>query len=79
MCGCGITKSCDDPSVACNCDITDGVVRRDFGSVIHKEDLPLTSISVNDVGTGKVANYSIGRLQCAPTQFGRHRCISICD
>jgi len=72
MCGCGITKSCDQANVTCNCDIMDGVTRKDFGAVIHKEDLPITKVTVRDVGDDKIARYNVGWLKCAPTQFGEN-------
>ncbi|KAK2145705.1 hypothetical protein LSH36_662g04065 [Paralvinella palmiformis] len=48
----------------------DGVTRKDFGVVIHKEDLPITKVTVRDVGDDKIARYNVGWLKCAPTQFG---------
>ena len=44
-CGCGATQSCDDKDVTCNCNIDDGVGRKDFGVIIDKSDLPVTKVT----------------------------------
>ncbi|CAL1543656.1 unnamed protein product [Lymnaea stagnalis] len=68
-CGCGVTNSCQDPSVKCNCDIGDDVNRKDFGLIIDKKDLPVISVTAES-GEGRSATYVIGNLQCSQRQFG---------
>ena len=70
-CACGVTGACKDPAMTCNCDTMDGQPSHDFGVILDKAHLPVGSLHLKDIGTGKQANYSIGALQCAPEQFGK--------
>ncbi|XP_064594774.1 uncharacterized protein LOC135461554 [Liolophura sinensis] len=70
MCGCGVTKSCEDPKVNCNCDIADGKERKDFGLIINKADLPVGSVTLKEVGGDKKGSLSVGPLMCGQNQFG---------
>ena len=58
------------PTAKCNCDITDGKLRRDFGLIIDKGDLPIVKITLNDIGPDQKGSYTIGALECAQRQFG---------
>ncbi|CAD5119519.1 DgyrCDS8121 [Dimorphilus gyrociliatus] len=69
-CACGLTKSCNDPNVKCNCDIVDGEWRKDLGVITNKEDLPLGNLNVKDIGTDKNIRYTVSRLMCSTNQFG---------
>ena len=48
-CACGVTDTCFQRDLKCNCDTNDFVVRSDHGKVTDKADLPLTSLIVGDV------------------------------
>lgn len=69
-CACGLAKSCDDPSVKCNCDITDGKSRKDIGVITNKGDLPVGNLNMSDIGSGKTIKYLVSRLMCSTNQFG---------
>lgn len=71
MCGCGITKSCDEPRANCNCDIVDGNTRKDMGLITVKENLPVGSLTFNAIGGDKKGRYVVGWVQCAPEHFGK--------
>ena len=72
MCGCGITKTCDQPDVNCNCDIADGKARRDFGWITNRADLPVGSVTFNEIGGSSQGMYSVGWLGCSQAQFGMY-------
>ncbi|XP_025110684.1 A disintegrin and metalloproteinase with thrombospondin motifs adt-1-like isoform X2 [Pomacea canaliculata] len=42
-CACGMTSSCADRDLACNCDSNDDVWREDSGNLTYKPDLPVTA------------------------------------
>ena len=67
-CACGVTESCANKTVACNCD--GGIVGRwlqDGGEVVKKTDLPVKAVHFGDTGTpldDKEGRFSLGPLQC---------------
>lgn len=70
-CGCGVTRSCDEDTVQCNCDIQDGKQRKDFGTIINKDELPVGSVTLNDIGGDSQGTLSVGALRCGQRQFGK--------
>ncbi|XP_068217367.1 axotactin-like isoform X2 [Palaemon carinicauda] len=44
VCKCHERKSCEKRNVVCNCDINDGVLRKDRGTITNSEHLPVTSM-----------------------------------
>jgi len=69
QCGCGATKSCDDRTASCNCNIKDGKMRKDFGLIINKADLPATRVT-EEAGADSASSYNVGGLECGQKQFG---------
>ena len=61
-CACGVTESCANSTLPCNCDANDLVWRSDEGDLTHKEDLPVTEFRCGE--TGK-SNTSIFVIRCA--------------
>lgn len=45
ICPCKAIDECDKPNVPCNCDIHDGVARRDTAIITEKRQLPVTELS----------------------------------
>ncbi|KAK3105571.1 hypothetical protein FSP39_000840 [Pinctada imbricata] len=72
MCGCGLTGTCQDTSKQCNCDILDGQTRKDLGTVLNRDDLPIVDLVFNDIdeASGKTGQFHISSLKCAPIEFG---------
>lgn len=68
-CGCGITQSCESDEVKCNCNIQDDKVRKDFGLIINKADLPVIRVTA-ELGDQRSGTYEFGALQCSQKQFG---------
>ncbi|XP_067679122.1 A disintegrin and metalloproteinase with thrombospondin motifs adt-1-like isoform X3 [Haliotis asinina] len=65
MCTCGMTQSCADPTLKCNCDINDDVWREDSGYLSYKPDLPVTEFLAGDTGGLNEGGYkTIGPLFC---------------
>ena len=67
-CACGLTGTCADPNMECNCDLEDGVRRQDLGIVTNKGDLPVGSVVSNNAGDN--STYTIGPLMCSRQEFG---------
>ena len=69
-CACGMTNSCADSSMACNCDKNDGEWREDSGLLTDKSQLPVKEIRPGDTGTNgnSVADekgyHTLGKLKC---------------
>jgi hypothetical protein len=68
-CGCGLTASCDSPTVKCNCDLGGGVKRYDIGLIIDKSALPVTTLT----STLDSNVFTVGPVRCAEKQFGELR------
>ncbi|KAL8612973.1 hypothetical protein ACOMHN_001056 [Nucella lapillus] len=64
-CACGVTQSCDSPTVQCNCDIGDARTRSDLGLVIDKAQLPVLKVR----STASNNTFTLGPLQCSQKQF----------
>ncbi|KAH3692470.1 hypothetical protein DPMN_194311, partial [Dreissena polymorpha] len=69
-CACAITGTCQSDNYGCNCDVMDGVTRKDFGKVINKSDLPIGSVTFLDIGGTSIGKYSVGPVMCAHKEFG---------
>ena len=66
-CACGITRTCRNKEMHCNCDAVQFQKRvEDRGYLTIKEHLPVRRIDYFDVmsDTGKVGISSIGALEC---------------
>ncbi|XP_033119469.1 collagen alpha-1(I) chain-like [Anneissia japonica] len=65
-CACWITKTCDDVTKRCNCDVNDAVPRQDLGYLTDKATLPVSQLRFGDTGdTAEKGVYTLGPLQCA--------------
>ncbi|KAK6182886.1 hypothetical protein SNE40_010470 [Patella caerulea] len=69
-CGCGITGSCVDKNITCNCDMNDNVTRYDIGMQTNPQDLPVMSITTDSSSNDSYTEVKIGPLMCAKMQFG---------
>ena len=64
-CACGMTNSCADSSLGCNCDKNDGVWREDSGLLTDKTKLPVKQLRFGDVGDSNNQGYhTLGKLKC---------------
>ena len=64
-CACGVTKTCADPSDACNCDKNDEKWREDGGLLTFKDDLPVSQLRFSDVAASVEKGYhTLGKLRC---------------
>ncbi|XP_033105981.1 neurexin-4-like [Anneissia japonica] len=64
-CACWMTRTCDDPSRRCNCDVNDNVPRQDHGYLADKATLPVSQLRFGDTGSkGEKGVYTLGPLQC---------------
>ncbi|XP_022779597.1 peroxidasin homolog [Stylophora pistillata] len=68
-CACGMTKSCADPSIGCNCDMNDDVWREDSGLLTEKKDLPVKQLRFGDTGSDSLEEgyHTLGKLKCYGT------------
>ena len=66
-CSCGMTKSCANPSNACNCDSNDSVWREDSGLLTDKTKLPVIQLSFQDLGSSEKGYHTLGKLKCYGT------------
>ncbi|XP_071117872.1 A disintegrin and metalloproteinase with thrombospondin motifs adt-1-like isoform X3 [Haliotis cracherodii] len=66
MCTCGMTQSCADPTLACNCDMNDDVWREDSGYLSYRPDLPVTEFIAGDTGDDgtEAGAFSVGPVEC---------------
>ena len=67
-CACGMTKSCANPSEACNCDKNDDVWRDDSGLLTEKSTLPVKELRFGDTGVfdgvDEKGYHTLGKLRC---------------
>ena len=64
-CACGMTNSCVDSSLGCNCDKNDGVWREDSGLLTDKTKLPVKKLRFGDAGSsGDIGYHTLGKLKC---------------
>ena len=67
-CACGMTNSCADSSLGCNCDKDDGVWREDSGLLTDKTKLPVKQLRFGDAGSSVAVGYhTLGKLNCYGT------------
>ncbi|XP_048256067.1 SCO-spondin-like isoform X19 [Haliotis rufescens] len=66
MCTCGMTQSCADPTLACNCDMNDDVWREDSGYLSYRPDLPVTEFIAGDTGDDgtEAGAFRVGPVEC---------------
>ncbi|KAL4228481.1 hypothetical protein ACF0H5_011528 [Mactra antiquata] len=70
QCSCGVTKTCASDQFGCNCDVKDGKTRKDFGKVVDKADLPIGTITLEEIGGISSGRYLVGPLKCSQIEFG---------
>ena len=64
-CACGMTNSCADSSLGCNCDKNDHVWREDNGLLTGKTHLPVRQLRFGDAGDKRNKGYhTLGKLKC---------------
>ena len=64
-CACGMTNSCADSRVGCNCNKNDNVWREDSGPLTDKTRLPVKQLRFGDTGGSIEQGYhTLGKLQC---------------
>ena len=64
-CACGMTNSCADSSLGCNCDKNDRVWREDSGLLTDKTKLPVKQLWFGDAGDSVHQGYhTLGKLKC---------------
>ncbi|VDI73662.1 Hypothetical predicted protein [Mytilus galloprovincialis] len=67
-CECGISQTCQESNVLCNCDINDYIWRSDEGYVTNKDALPIVAFFAGDTGdSGEEGHHFIGPLECYGT------------
>ena len=64
-CACGMTNSCADSWLSCNCDKNDNVWREDSGILTDKNHLPVRQMRFSDTtGTFEEGYHTLGKLKC---------------
>ena len=64
-CACGMTNSCADSFIGCNCDKNDRVWREDSGLLTDKTRLPVKQLRFGDTGGSyKKGYHTLGKLKC---------------
>ncbi|GFO43763.1 contactin-associated protein-like 5, partial [Plakobranchus ocellatus] len=64
-CACGMTNTCAEEHLKCNCDANDNVWRKDDGFLTYKDDLPVYSFVSGDTdGKNEDGYKQIGPLLC---------------
>ena len=64
-CTCGMTNSCADSSLGCNCDKNDQVWREDSGLLTDKTKLPVKQLRVGDTaGSREKCYHTLEKLKC---------------
>ncbi|XP_071951884.1 uncharacterized protein [Antedon mediterranea] len=65
-CECWMTRSCDDVTKRCNCDVNDELPRMDQGYLTDKATLPVSELRFGDTGhQNERGIYTLGPFQCA--------------
>ncbi|XP_062610756.1 uncharacterized protein LOC134272552 [Saccostrea cucullata] len=63
-CACGLTGTCADPSMKCNCEIEDTELREDSGYLTDSSVLPVTRVVIRMSQTASDGYLTIGPLTC---------------
>ena len=64
-CACGMTNSCANSILGCNCDRNDYVWREDSGLLTDKTKLPVKQLRFGDAGNSAQMGYhTLGKLKC---------------
>ena len=64
-CACGVTNSCAESSLGCNCEKNDRVWREDSGLLTEKTKLPVKQLRFGDAGDSYNQGYhTLGKLKC---------------
>ncbi|VDI73660.1 Hypothetical predicted protein [Mytilus galloprovincialis] len=68
ICECGISQTCQQSNVLCNCDINDNIWRSDEGYVTNKDALPIVAFFAGDTGSSvEKGEHFIGPIECYGT------------
>ncbi|XP_076079058.1 contactin-associated protein like 5-3-like [Mytilus galloprovincialis] len=68
ICECGISQTCQQINVLCNCDINDSIWRSDEGYVTNKDALPIVAFFAGDTGHSmEKGEHFIGPIECYGT------------
>ncbi|XP_059149212.1 uncharacterized protein LOC131936280 [Physella acuta] len=83
-CACGVNGNCvGGPTARCNCDMNDGVVRTDAGSIINTDSLPVCQVcfsiepkpgTADSPGPLSYLKYTLGELTCDGGQGTQKTC-----
>ena len=63
-CACGMTSSCANHRVPCNCDSNVYEWREDSGHLTNKTKLPVKQLRIGDTYGRKQGYYTLGKLKC---------------
>ena len=71
-CACGMTNSCANPNMPCNCDKNDYTWREDSGLLTNRSHLPVSQLRFGDTGEQRNQNpqeieqgyHTLGKLEC---------------
>lgn len=69
-CPCGVNRTCVDPSLSCNCDITENKWHSDEGSYIQPHSLGITEmvfLQQKDLDENAQGRITLGPLECVET------------
>ena len=67
-CACGMTNSCANPNLGCNCDKNDNVWREDSGHLTNKTLLPVKQLRFGDIrGQNEEGYHTLGKFKCYGT------------
>ena len=66
-CACGMTNSCADSSLGCNCDKNDHAWREDSGLLTDKTTLPVKQLFFADLGGFEKGYHTLGKFRCYGT------------
>ena len=72
QCGCGLTRSCVQPELGCNCDAASEDWSHDTGSLEDMASLPVSGLHFGDTGTpldSKEGRFTLGALRCVAHSF----------
>ena len=67
-CACGMTMSCFQPNLPCNCDTNDAIRREDSGLLTDKTSLPVKELRFGDTNRTKdydeLGYHTLGKFKC---------------
>lgn len=63
-CACGLTQTCTEKNLLCNCDKMSPQFQHDQGYLYQKEDLPVSRIRISFQRTNHRSSFQLGPLEC---------------